>query len=182
MPTLEQITQALRCNHDCPLGTPGQVPGEGPAPAAVMFVGEAPGADEAKQGRPLVGRAGKVFNGLLEAAGLHREEVFITNLIKCRPPENRPPRAPEVAACLPFLLEQVAAVNPLVIVPMGAHALKALVGGQAQLTAVHGAPLAQAGRTYFPLYHPAAAFYNQRLRETLHADAARLGAYLRNQQ
>lgn len=180
-PTLEEIARALVCDHACPLGTPGQVPGEGPAGAQVLFVGEAPGAEEVKQGRPLVGRAGKVFDGLLELAGLERSAVFITNLLKCRPPDNRAPRAPEVAACLPFLWQQIEAVNPRVIVPMGAHALRALVGSGVKLTDVHGTPLPHAGRVYFPLFHPASAFYNDSLRQTLRDDAVRLGDFLRRQ-
>lgn len=149
--------------------------------AGVLFVGEAPGAEEVKAGRPLVGRAGRVFDHLLALAGLRQKALFISNLIKCRPPGNRPPRAPEVAACLPYLWQQVAAVDPQVLVPMGAHALRALAGPQAWLTALHGAPLTHGGRLLFPLFHPAAAFYNESLRQTQRADAQRLGEFLRSQ-
>lgn len=181
MSTLEEIGNALRSDHECPLGTPGQVIGEGPAGARVMFVGEAPGADEVRQGRPLVGRAGRVFDGLLELMGLRRDDVFITNLLKCRPPDNRAPRAAEVRACLPFLLQQIAAVDPAVIVPMGGHALKALAGADFKLAEVHGRPLPYGDRVLFPLFHPAAGFYRDELRAQQKTDAAALGEFLRRQ-
>lgn len=178
MTSLEQIAQALCCDHDCPLGTPGQVIGEGPVGALVMFVGEASGEQEVEQGRPLVGNAGRVFDRLLEQAGLRRDQVFITNVLKCRPPENRAPRAAEVKACLPYLLQQIEAVNPRVIAPMGSHALKALAGPGLTLKEVHGQPLPRKGRVLFPLYHPASGFYREELRQVLEADMAALGAYL----
>lgn len=178
MTTLDEIAHHLRSQHQCPLGTPGQVPGEGPAGARVMLVGEAPGEQEVRQGRPLVGNAGRVFDRLLAGAGISREEVFITNLIKCRPPDNRAPRAAEVRACLPYLLQQIEAVNPEVIVPMGSHALKALAGPGLTLKEVHGRPLPHGERVLFPMFHPAAAFYREELRTMIEADMAALAAFL----
>ena len=151
------------------------VPGEGSADAAVMFVGEAPGATEDELGRPFVGRAGKLLDELLAEAGLVRGDVWITNVVKARPPKNRDPKAPEVAHWMPFLEREVALLQPRLIVPLGRHALK------------HFAPLAKIGEVHgklvddrlFPLYHPAAAMYNQTLEATLFEDARTLGVLLR---
>ena len=151
------------------------VPGEGSASAAVMFVGEAPGATEDELGRPFVGRAGKVLDELLAEAGLVRGDVWITNVVKARPPKNRDPKAPEVAHWMPVLEREVAIIEPRLIVPLGRHALK------------HFAPLAKIGEVHgtlldgrlFPLYHPAAAMYNQTLKSTLFEDARALGVLLR---
>jgi DNA polymerase len=150
------------------------VPGEGSATAEVMLVGEAPGANEDRLGRPFVGRAGLLLEELLAAAGLDRDEVWITNVVKARPPKNRDPRAPEVAHCMPWLAAEVELVRPRVIVPLGRHALKHFAPGE-KIADVHGRLLD--GRL-FPLYHPAAAMYNQSLRATLFADARALGALL----
>jgi DNA polymerase len=112
---------------------------------------------------------------VLAAGGVAREEVFVTNVLKARPPKNRPPKAAEVAHCLPWLQEQVALVDPRVILLMGRHALVAFVPG-AKITEVHGAPVEQAGRTLLPMYHPAAALRRPELRDVLFADVAALAA------
>jgi DNA polymerase len=153
------------------------VPGEGSPLAAVMFVGEAPGATEDALGRPFVGRAGKLLDELLAAAGLVREEVWITNVVKARPPRNRDPRAPEVAHWMPFLERELALIRPSVVVPLGRHALKHFAP-EAKIAEVHGRVLAAGERVLFPLYHPAAAIYNPALRDALFADAAALGSRL----
>jgi DNA polymerase len=150
------------------------VPGEGSPDAEVMFVGEAPGANEDRLGRPFVGRAGMLLEELLGEAGLAREDVWITNVVKARPPKNRDPKAPEVAHCMPWLNTEVELIRPRVIVPLGRHALKHFAP-EAKIAEVHGRLLDE---RLFPLYHPAAAMYNQSLRETLFSDARELRATL----
>ncbi len=154
------------------------VPGEGNPAAAVMFVGEAPGATEDALGRPFVGRAGRLLDELLAEAGLAREDVWITNVVKARPPKNRDPKPAEVAHCMPWLERELALIAPRLVVPLGRHALKHFAP-QARIGEVHGRVLAAGGRELFPLYHPAAAMYNQGLRATLFADARVLGDRLR---
>jgi DNA polymerase len=150
------------------------VPGEGSPSAAVMFVGEAPGATEDTLGRPFVGRAGRLLDELLAEAGLSRDDVWITNVVKARPPRNRDPRAGEIAHWMPFLERELAIVRPRLVVPLGRHALKHFAP-DARIAEVHGRLLD--GRL-FPLYHPAAAIYNPALRATLFADARALHAQL----
>ncbi len=154
------------------------VPGEGNPAAAVMLVGEAPGANEDRLGRPFVGRAGMLLEELLAAAGLTRDEVWITNVVKARPPKNRDPRAPEVAHCMPWLEAEVELIRPRVIVPLGRHALKHFAP-EATIADVHGKLIHE---RLFPLYHPAAAMYNQSLRATLFDDARALGEAVRRQE
>lgn len=153
------------------------VPGEGDPSADVMLIGEAPGASEDKQGRPFVGRAGRLLDELLEEAGLERGTVFITNVVKARPPGNRDPRADEVAHHLPWLERQLALIQPRVVVPLARHALAHFAAG-AKISEVHGTAISEGGRTLFPMYHPAAALHNLGLRETLSADARGLGSAL----
>ena len=154
------------------------VPGDGPPDAPVVFVGEAPGASEDKAGKPFVGSAGRLLGTLLEDAGLRREDVYVTNVVKARPPKNRDPKRDEVAHHLPWLLTELDVLQPRVVVPLGRHAL-ANFDPQAKISAVHGQPLERDGRVVFPWYHPAAALHNQSLRETLHVDAQALGILLR---
>ena len=151
------------------------MPGEGPDDAELMVVGEAPGRFEDEQGRPFVGRAGQLLDELLAEAGLTRGDVFITNVVKARPPGNRDPTKAEVAHWMPVLEAQLALVAPRLIVPLGRHALKHFAPS-AKIGEVHGTLLD--GRL-FPLYHPAAAMYNQTLKSTLFADARALGVLLR---
>ena len=151
------------------------VPGEGNADAEVVFVGEAPGATEDALGRPFVGRAGKLLDELLAEAGLARDDVWITNVVKARPPRNRDPKAPEVAHCRPWLERELELIRPRLVVPLGRHALKHFAPA-AKIADVHGRLL---DGHLFPLYHPAAAIYNRALRDTLIADARALGAQLR---
>jgi DNA polymerase len=153
------------------------VPGEGPASAPVMIVGEAPGAREDAQGRPFVGSAGKLLDSLLVEAGLAREDVYITNVLKARPPGNRDPKRDEVAHHWPWLEAQLAIVRPRLLVPLGRHAL-ARFAPDAKIGEVHGRPVEADGRPLFPLYHPAAALHNQSLRTTLVEDARALGRAL----
>jgi len=149
------------------------VPGEGSPTADVVLVGEAPGASEDRTGRPFVGSAGKLLDRLLDEAGLGREDVFITNVVKARPPGNRDPKADEVAHHRPWLDAQLDAIRPKLLVPLGRHAL-ARFAPDVKISAAHGEVIARDGLTLFPMYHPAAALRNPRLRETLDADARAL--------
>lgn len=126
---LEKIADEVRQCRKCSLGSlrTNAVPGEGNANARIMFVGEAPGADEDRQGRPFVGRAGQLLDKVIAAMGLNRSDVFIGNILKCRPPENRDPRADEIICCLPYLQKQIETINPEILVALGAHAAKTLL-------------------------------------------------------
>jgi uracil-DNA glycosylase family 4 len=152
--------------------------GAGDANADLMFVGEAPGAEEDRQGLPFVGRAGQLLNQMLEEIGLSREEVFIANVLKSRPPGNRDPQPMEIEACRPYLFEQVRLIEPTVICTLGNFATKLLSGNPAGITKVHGAPQVHeiGGRTVFllPLFHPAAALRTPAVKETLRQDLATL--------
>ncbi len=180
-PTLEDVHADIRAHGGCGFAICEEathlVPGEGSATADVMVVGEAPGASEDEAGRPFVGRAGRLLDELLAEAGLAREDVYITNVVKARPPNNRDPKADEVAHHLPWLEAQLALIQPRLVVPLGRHALAHFVDG-AKISEVHGAELDSRGRTLFPLYHPAAALHNAGLRETLVEDARGLRAAL----
>ncbi|HEY2335542.1 MAG TPA: uracil-DNA glycosylase [Solirubrobacterales bacterium] len=148
--------------------------GAGDADADLMFVGEAPGAEEDRQGLPFVGRAGQLLNQMLEGIGLSREEVFIANVLKSRPPGNRDPQPLEIEACRPYLFEQVRLIEPTVICTLGNFATKLLSGNSAGITKVRGAPQVHeiGGRTVFllPLFHPAAALRTPAVKETLRKD------------
>jgi DNA polymerase len=180
-PLLDAIAEEIRDHVPCGFEICEQatnlVPGEGDAQAGVVMVGEAPGAGEDRSGRPFVGPAGKLLDQLLEAAGLRREDVFITNVVKARPPGNRDPRADEVAHHLPWLEAQLDVVRPRVIVPLGRHAL-AHFAPELKISEAHGRVVERDGRTLFPMYHPAAALHAQRLRETLFDDARALAEVL----
>lgn len=173
---LDEIRRQILVCTRCALsqGRTNAVPGEGPADAAVMLVGEAPGQQEDRFGRPFVGPAGHFLNELLEHAGLSREDVFITNIVKCRPPGNRTPKPEEIAACNDYLIGQIAAISPKVICTLGSPALRTLIDERASISRVHAQPRKKSGILYVPLYHPAAALHRQDLRETLIKDMARL--------
>jgi uracil-DNA glycosylase len=156
--------------------------GAGDADADLMFVGEAPGADEDRQGLPFVGRAGQLLNQMLEEIGMSREGVFIANVLKSRPPGNRDPQPLEIEACRPYLFEQVRLIEPTVICTLGNFATKLLSGNPAGITKVRGAPQVHelGGRTVFllPLFHPAAALRTPSVKETLRQDFATLPSLL----
>jgi len=154
------------------------VPGEGLVDGKVIFVGEAPGEQEDIQGRPFVGAAGKLLTDLLSSIGLRREDVYITNIVKCRPPNNRPPRKDEVASCKPYLERQFSLIAPRVICPMGNSAIHSLMESDKSVTDLHGIPFEVEGVTYFPMYHPAAALYTFQLRKVLEEDFRKLRALL----
>ena len=140
------------------------VPGEGPINAKVMFVGEGPGEREDLEGRPFVGAAGKFLTELLASVGLERSSVFITNIVKCRPPGNRAPKQGEVEACYAYLQDQIRLVAPRIICPLGTPAIKTVLGPEYSVSQVHGRPFKRDDRTVLPLYHPAAALYDGSLR------------------
>ncbi len=178
--------QALEALHDqvracklCPLyvGRTHAVPGDGPVNATLMFIGEAPGFHEDQQGIPFVGAAGRFLNELLEKAGIDRGVVYITNVIKCRPPGNREPQIEEVDVCAPYLDQQIEIINPQVIVTLGRYSMNRAFPDE-KVSVVHGQPRKVNGRVYFPMYHPAAALHQPSLRSTVEADFSRLRALL----
>jgi uracil-DNA glycosylase len=175
----EEIRTHGGCGFEICESATNIVPGEGSPTADVMLVGEAPGASEDKQGRPFVGRAGKLLDQLLEAAGLVRDDVFITNVVKARPPGNRDPKASEVAHHLPWLEQQLALIAPTVVIPLGRHALAHFAPGQ-KITQVHGTLIVERERQLVPWLHPAAALRNRDLRETLLQDARALPGILQS--
>jgi uracil-DNA glycosylase len=146
------------------------VPGEGPSDARIMFVGEGPGQNEDEQGRPFVGAAGKFLTELLGSIGLQRSDVFITNIVKCRPPNNRAPRKPEIEACNPYLESQIRLIKPRIVCALGTPAITALVGDEYSASRFHGKPLTRGEATILPMYHPAAALYDASLKETIFHD------------
>jgi DNA polymerase len=152
--------------------------GAGNADAELMFIGEAPGAEEDRQGLPFVGRAGQLLNKMLEEIGMTREDVFVANVLKSRPPGNRDPQPEEIEACWPYLERQIQLIEPRVIATLGNFATKKITGSQTGITRVRGTPQvhALAGRTVFvfPLLHPAAALRTPSLVETLREDFAKL--------
>jgi DNA polymerase len=168
---LEAVAAEVRGCTRCPLhrGRTNAVPGEGNPLSDVLLVGEGPGAREDASGRPFVGPAGQLLNELLGSIGWGREEVFIANVVKCRPPGNRDPEPEEVAACGSYLERQERALDPAVIVTLGRHSLARYLPG-ARISAVHGSLRRAGGRFVFPMYHPAAALHQASLRETLFAD------------
>jgi DNA polymerase len=156
--------------------------GNGNADAELMFVGEAPGADEDRQGLPFVGRAGRLLDMMLEGIGLSREQVFVANVLKCRPPGNRDPQPDEIETCRPYLHEQVRLIEPRVVCTLGNFATKLLTGNQTGITRVRGTPQVHTlgERTVFvlPLFHPAAALRTPAVAETLRKDFESLPALL----
>lgn len=151
------------------------VPGEGPLDAEVMLIGEAPGMNEDRQGRPFVGQAGAFLEELLAAAGYCRDDVYICNVLKCRPPGNRDPLPAEIEACSAFLGVQIEQVNPLLIVSLGRYSM-ARFFPEAKISRVHGQHRMVDGRLFVPMYHPAAALHQQSLRETILEDFRKLPA------
>ena len=154
------------------------VPGVGPCPADLMIVGEAPGFNEDRQGEPFVGAAGKLLDTLLARIGLSRADVYITNVLKCRPPMNRDPMPNEAEACSPYLKEQLVLIQPKVVLILGRHALERLMPGQGSISRIHGSLIKRGDVAYVPLYHPAAALHNGSLVADLEHDFDQLKRYL----
>jgi DNA polymerase len=173
---LVELFNEVRDCRRCPLHETRTkaVFGAGNADAELMFVGEAPGAEEDRQGLPFVGRAGQLLNQMLEGIGLSREEVFIANVLKSRPPGNRDPQPAEIEACRPYLFEQIRLIEPKVLCTLGNFSTKLLSGNPAGITRVRGTPQVHelGGRSVFllPLFHPAAALRTPSVKEALRAD------------
>jgi uracil-DNA glycosylase len=177
---LERLHRAVLVCTRCGLsGTrTNAVPGTGPCPADIMIVGEAPGFNEDAQGKPFVGQAGKLLDTLLAGIGLRREDVYITNVLKCRPPQNRDPMPNEVEACAPYLNWQLKLVEPKVVIVLGRHALERLLPGHGPISRVHGQLVDRSGINYVAVYHPAAALHNGSLVNDLQADFLKVRQYL----
>ena len=168
MDSLNDVAQAVRNCTDCPLhlGRTNAVPGEGHPSAMLMFIGEGPGFHEDRQGRPFVGPAGQLLDGLLASIGTNRSEVFIANMVKCRPPDNRDPVPAEIAACQKYLDRQIELINPKLIVTLGRFSLGRFFPGES-ITRARGTLRQKDGQSIFPVLHPAAALRRPELRKTL---------------
>ena len=176
---LEVIAAEVRVCQLCELARTRThaVPGEGPDRAPILFIGEGPGLNEDQQGRPFVGAAGKFLTELIEQAGLRREDVFITNVVKCRPPGNRDPLPDEMAACSGYLQRQIDAIDPTVIVTLGRYSMSKWFPGE-RITRIHGQPKKFGARTVVPMFHPAAALHQGNLKPVIQEDFARLRSIL----
>ncbi len=183
MDNLAEVARAVRACTDCPLhrGRTHAVPGEGSPSADLMFIGEGPGFQEDRQGRPFVGPAGRLLEGLLASIGTNRDDVFIGNMVKCRPPDNRDPQPPEIAACSKYLDRQIELVNPKIIVTLGRFSLGRFFPGES-ITRARGRLREKDGRFIFPVMHPAAALRRPELRPTMVEDFRAIAAALEDYQ
>ncbi len=174
--SLQHLAEHIRSCQKCPLGRlrTHAVPGEGPADAEIMFIGEAPGYHEDRQGRPFVGASGRLLEKLLADIQLTREDVYITNVVKCRPPSNRDPLPLEIESCLPWLHQQIAFIDPLVIITLGRFSMAQFFPPTARITRVHGHPLIRDDRAVAPMFHPAAALRNPNWMQDMIADFAQI--------
>ena len=177
---LDALHEQIRACVACPLSQTRiqAVPGDGPVTARIMAAGEAPGETEDRMGKPFVGSAGQLLTKLLETVGLERSDLYICNVLKCRPPGNRDPLPEEVEACAHFLDAQVELIRPDVILLLGRHALQRILPGAPGISRSHGTRIRNRGRLYVPLYHPAAALYNGSLLTTLEEDMRKVRGYL----
>ena len=148
--------------------------GDGNPDAELIFIGEAPGKNEDEQGLPFVGAAGKFLNEMLAMIDLQRQDVYITNIVKYRPPNNRDPYPDEKAVFLPFLQRKVEVIKPKLVIPLGRHSMGVLLPPELKISECHGQPKRYHGQVYLPLFHPAAALYNGAMRQTLIDDFARI--------
>ncbi|MBI3980144.1 MAG: uracil-DNA glycosylase [Chloroflexi bacterium] len=168
---LLQLAEQIRACTKCGLakGRTQAVPGDTPAGAEIVFVGEGPGFHEDQQGRPFVGAAGQFLNELLGSVGLRRQEVAVLNVVKCRPPQNRDPLPDELAACDQWLARQLALLRPRLVVTLGRYSMAKYFPGET-ISRIHGKARRRDGVTYLPLYHPAAALHQPRHRADIEAD------------
>lgn len=178
--SLDDVAQEVRRCVACGLsqGRTHAVPGEGPVHARLMVVGEGPGQQEDEAGRPFVGRAGQLLTDMLRAIHLERQDVFIANVVKCRPPDNRTPTPAEAEACAPFLARQIALVNPEVILVLGRTASEALMGPGVRITAVRGVWTTLGARALMPTYHPAYLLRDPRKKKEAWEDLQRVAERL----
>ena len=182
MSELSQLNAEIAACQDCELskGRNRVVPGEGPEDADILFIGEAPGWYEDQQGRPFVGPAGHFLDELLRSIGLGRGDVYIANVIKCRPPSNRDPLPSELRACRKWLDRQIALIRPKVIVTLGRYSLAQFFPGDS-IGKVHGKARSRDGINYFAMYHPAAALHQGSLRRVIEEDMLKIPALLSRQ-
>ncbi len=175
MTTLEELNAQIRACQRCRLAKSRTlaVPGEGPSNAKIMFIGEAPGFHEDQQGRPFVGAAGQFLEELLASINLTRQQVFIANVVKCRPPNNRDPQPDEIEACRPFLEAQIALLKPKIIVTLGRYSM-ALAFSNVSISRIHGQPKRVGDIVYFPMFHPAAALHQPQYRALIERDILKL--------
>jgi uracil-DNA glycosylase family 4 len=174
----ELITQCKKCTR-CRLREKATqvVPGDGSPKADIMFIGEGPGANEDKEGIPFCGAAGKFLDQLLESIGIKRSEVYITNMVKCRPPGNRDPSEDEIKACRPWLDKQIEFIDPKIFVLLGRFAM-AKFFPNLKISKVHGQIFKKGGKTYFIMYHPAVALYNENFKKVMMDDMEELKRFL----
>lgn len=159
----DNVTAELRA------GATQIVPGAGSPDAAIIFIGEAPGANEDRLGIPFVGAAGKFFDTMLAGIGMTRDDIFITNIVKYRPPGNRDPIPAEIAESIPYLKRQIAIIQPKLVAFLGRHSMSVFLP-ELKISQAHGKPVRKDGQVYLPLYHPAAALYNPGMRDALNED------------
>ena len=183
MAELAEIADEVRVCTLCELSVSrtNAVPGAGPEAADVFFIGEGPGWHEDQQGLPFVGASGRFLTELIERAGLKREQVFITNVVKCRPPGNRDPLPDEMEACAPYLKRQIEAIDPLVIVTLGRFSMSRFFPNE-RISRIHGQPRKFGKRTVVPMYHPAAALHQGALRGAIEEDFDQLGKIIAKAQ
>jgi DNA polymerase len=165
---IDDVLICPRC--DLALSRTNVVVGDGPAEAKVMLIGEAPGKNEDRQGKPFVGSAGKILDSLLEKGDVDRGKVYITNVVKCRPPGNRPPKADEIEACSVYLKKQHEVIAPEIVVLLGKTAAEAYLARKVSMGEEHGKPFEHAGRTVVITYHPASVIYNRKLWDAIEGD------------
>jgi len=175
MSALAQLCQEIAACRDCELAKyrTKVVPGEGAEDADLLFIGEAPGWHEDQQGRPFVGPAGQFLDELLASIGLRREEIYIANVIKCRPPQNREPLPVEIQSCRKWLDRQVEIIQPQMIITLGRYSLARYFPNES-IGKVHGKPRKLGDVVYYPMYHPAAALHQGSLRRTIETDMIRI--------
>ena len=180
METLDEVARRVRACTDCPLsrGRTNAVPGEGPENSEIMFIGEGPGYQEDRQGRPFVGPAGKFLEELLKSIGYSREEVYIANMVKCRPANNRDPLPSEIEACSKYLDRQIELIRPKLVVTLGRFSMSKFLPGES-ISRVHGKARNVNGLTIFPIMHPAAALHRQENRKTIEDDFHAIPALLK---
>ena len=169
---LAAVAAEIRSCTACPLhaARANAVPGEGPANAPVAFIGEAPGGEEDRQGRPFVGRSGQFLRHTIREVGWREDEVFIGNVLKCRPPANRDPEDAEIDACRHYLIAQLVLIHPRVIVTLGRFSLHLLVDPRLQISKVRGQHIKKDGQLYLPTYHPSAILRNNNLQPDFYRD------------
>jgi uracil-DNA glycosylase family 4 len=175
MSTLTELHNEIKTCQKCQLfkGATRAVPGEGPADSRIMFIGEAPGFNEDQQGRPFVGAAGKFLDELIASINLRRDQVYITNVVKHRPPDNREPLPGEIEACRPWLDRQIELIRPRMIVTLGRYSMARFFPDKT-ISKVHGTAVKKDGILYFAMYHPAAALHQGNLRATLESDMRKI--------